>query len=182
MIAIPATPPRASPAPPPKVRDYLSFSAIRAYQSCPLRYFFRYIMGLPDESVSANLVFGGAIHAAIEHHFNQLLAGTGPPGLAELLDRYAKSWKEREADHIRYGKDDRQSLDSLAQRMLDAFVKSDLAVPQGRILAVEEELRGELVPGIPDLLARVDLITDAADALVISDWKSAPDVSVLAQQ
>lgn len=172
MIAIPSAPPRASPEPPPKVRDYLSFSAIRAYQSCSLRYFFRYIMGLPDESVSASLVFGGAIHAAIEHHFNQLLAGTGPPVLAELLDRYAEDWKEREHDRIHYGKDDRQSLDSLAQRMLAAFLKSDLAVPQGRILAIEEELRGELVPGIPDLLARVDLITDAPDALVISDWKT----------
>lgn len=172
MIAAPSPPPRASPDPPPKVRDYLSFSAIRAYQSCPLRYFFRYIAGLPDETVSSSLVFGGAIHSAIEHHFNALLAGDAPPSVEILLSRYSDAWKEREGDLIHFGKDDRQTLDSLAHRMLDAFTSSDLAIPQGRILAVEEELRGELVPGIPDLLARVDLIVDAPDALVISDWKT----------
>ena len=32
-------------------RDYLSFSAIRTYQTCPLKYFFKYIAGLPEESI-----------------------------------------------------------------------------------------------------------------------------------
>ena len=42
-------------------RDYISFSAIRAYQACPLRYFFKYVEGLPEESVAATLVFGAAL-------------------------------------------------------------------------------------------------------------------------
>jgi ATP-dependent helicase/DNAse subunit B len=62
-------------------RDYLSFSAITTYRQCPLRYFFRYIAGLPEETASASLVFGGAIHRAIEHHFRELLAGNAPPNL-----------------------------------------------------------------------------------------------------
>ena len=37
-------------------RDYLSFSAIRLYQGCPLRFHFKYNLGLPEDSVSSALV------------------------------------------------------------------------------------------------------------------------------
>ena len=45
-------------------RDYLSFSAISTFQQCPLRYHFKYIQGLPETTVSASLILGGAVHAA----------------------------------------------------------------------------------------------------------------------
>jgi CRISPR/Cas system-associated exonuclease Cas4 (RecB family) len=57
--------------------------------------------------------------------------------------------------------------------MLTAFLHSDFAQPKGTIIGVEEELRGVLIPGCPDLLARVDLIVDAGDALVVTDFKTA---------
>lgn len=34
-------------------RDYVSWSAIATFRTCPLKYKFRYIDGLPEESVSA---------------------------------------------------------------------------------------------------------------------------------
>ncbi len=87
------------------------------------------------------------------------------------MDRYGDAWNERDGQ-VHFGKDDRTSLDSLAHRMLLAFQQSASALPQGRILAIGEELRGQLVPGVPDLLARVDLIVDQPDSLVIRDWKT----------
>src|SRR3989442_1498842 len=78
-----------------KDRDYISFSSIRAYQACPLRYFFRYVAGLPEESVVATLVFGTAIHRAIEHHFRELLADNAPPSIDALIDHYSAGWQER---------------------------------------------------------------------------------------
>jgi CRISPR/Cas system-associated exonuclease Cas4 (RecB family) len=56
--------------------------------------------------------------------------------------------------------------------MFEAFLASPAAQPGGRIIAVEETLRGEFVPGMPDLLGRVDLMVDADDAFVIADWKT----------
>jgi ATP-dependent helicase/DNAse subunit B len=56
-------------------RDYLSYSAISTYASCPLRYYFRYIANLPERTISSSLVFGSAIHRSVEHHFNELMAG-----------------------------------------------------------------------------------------------------------
>jgi CRISPR/Cas system-associated exonuclease Cas4 (RecB family) len=38
---------------------------------------------------------------------------------------------------------------------------------------VEEELRGQLVLGVPDLLARIDLLVETDDALVLTDLKTA---------
>ena len=56
-----------------KERDYISHSAITTYQQCPLRYQFKYVDGLPETVVSSALIFGGAIHSALESHFTELL-------------------------------------------------------------------------------------------------------------
>lgn len=164
---------RAPPAPaPPTTRDYISFSAIRTYQQCPLRYFFKYIAGLPEESVSAHLLFGSAIHRAVEHHFRRLLEGEPAPSRDELIAHYREGWNDRSAP-IRFSKDDNaDSFNVLADRMLQAFAASSIARPAGRILAVEETLRGNVIPGLPDVLGRVDLILETPDELVISDWKT----------
>ena len=155
-------------------RDYLSFSAIRLYQTCPLKFFYRYCLGLPEETVSSSLVFGGSIHRSIEHHFRELLAGNAPPSSEALLAEFWEGWKERELEEVRFGKgEDLDSLGQLAQRTIAAFQQSDVAQPAGQILAVEEELRGAVVPGCPDILGRVDLIVDTGSELVVSDWKTA---------
>ena len=71
------------------------------------------------------------------------------------------------------GQDD-SSIGQLADRMFRTFRASDLARPQGTILAIEEELRGSLC-NLPDLLARVDLIVDVGDALLVTDFKTDPN-------
>ena len=65
--------------------DHLSFSAISLFQSCPLRFFFHYILGLPEETISASLVLGASLHQAVQYHFEQLLAGQPPADLDTLL-------------------------------------------------------------------------------------------------
>lgn len=160
-----------TPRPPPK-RDYLSYSAIKTYQQCPLRHYFRYVVGLPEKIVSASLLFGSGIHAALEAHFRALLVGE-TLGLDELLGAFLETWDSRHPDEIRFGKgEDLESIATTAERMLQAFLVSDLAQPKGRILGVEEELRGPVFGDLPDLLARLDLIVDAGDFLKVTDFKS----------
>jgi CRISPR/Cas system-associated exonuclease Cas4 (RecB family) len=158
----------------PRVRDYLSFSAISTYQACPLRYFFRYVLGLPEETISSSLVFGSAIHSAVQFHFERLLVANSSPDLDSLLDVFQAAWQVREGQKIVFNKgEDINSIGRLADRILRAFQTSSLATPRGQIICVEEELRGELIPGLPDLLARVDLIVDESDALMVTDFKTA---------
>ena len=154
-------------------RDYVSWSAISTFRQCPLKYKFRYIDGLPEESVSAALVFGTGIHTAIEQHFQAILSGDPKPDLDALLFAYRSAWLPHDPDAISFGSTEtRASLDALASKMLTAFLNSPAASVQGRVLGVEEEIRGMLVEGVPDLFGRVDLLTEDSDSLVITDIKT----------
>jgi CRISPR/Cas system-associated exonuclease Cas4 (RecB family) len=166
-----AVPPRR--APPPK-RDYLSFSSISTYQVCPLKYYFKYVAGLPEQVISSSLVFGKAVHRAVEFYFEQHLAGAELPTLDGLLGVYQTEWnKVPPLQRIVFGKeDDQDSLSLLADKVLKAFLVSNLAQPEGVIIGVEEELRGPVIPGCPELLARVDLMVETKAELVVTDFKT----------
>lgn len=166
-----AIPPRRAP---PARRDYLSFSSISTYQVCPLKYYFRYVAGLPEPVISASLGFGKAIHRAVEFYFEQHLAGAELPTLDGLLEVYQAEWnKTPPLQRILFGKEENQdSLSVLADRVLRAFLVSDLAQPEGVIIGVEEELRGSVLSGCPELLARIDLMVETDAELVITDFKT----------
>jgi putative RecB family exonuclease len=154
-------------------RDYISWSALSTFRTCPLKYKFRYIDGLPEESVSSALVFGTGIHTAVEQHFQAILSGDPKPDLDRLMFAYRSAWLPHDPDAIQVGSTEtRASLDALAARMLTAFLSSPAASVQGRVLGVEEEIRGMLFEGVPDLYGRVDLLTEDADTLVVTDIKT----------
>lgn len=60
--------------------------------------------------------------------------------------------------------------------MLRKFLESDLMQPKGRIIGLEEELRGELSPESPDLLGRIDLLLKNDDAVIVQDFKTSRSV------
>jgi CRISPR/Cas system-associated exonuclease Cas4 (RecB family) len=154
-------------------REYISYSRIATFQACPLKFHFRYNLGLPQETIAASLVYGSSFHAALEHHFNELLAGNPAPGLDLLLDVFWDTWRLHEDKEIKFARTEGlNSMGHLADRMFRAFQASDLANPAGTIIGVEEEMIGELIPGIPELLARVDLLVDDGDSLVLTDFKT----------
>ena len=154
-------------------RDYISWSALSTFRTCPLKYKFRYVDGLPEESVSSALVFGTGIHTAVEQHFQAILSGDPKPNLDALLFAYRSAWLPHDPEAIQFGTTEtRASLDALASRMLTAFLSSPAASVQGRVLGVEEEIRGMLVEGVPDLYGRVDLLTEDSDTLVVTDIKT----------
>ena len=154
-------------------RDYVSWSALSTFRTCPLKYKFRYIDGLPEESVSSALVFGTGIHTAVEQHYQAHLAGDPKPDHDALMFAYRSAWLPHDPDASQFGSTEtRASLDALAARMLTAFLASPTASVQGRVLGVEEEIRGMMVEGVPDLYGRVDLLTEDADTLVVTDIKT----------
>ena len=155
-------------------RDYLSWSQISTFRQCPLKFYYRYVLGLPEEEVSSSLAFGGAIHAALEYHFNRLMAGLPAPDLDALAEAFWVAWRDRsEAASIRFSSgEDLRSVATLARHVLHAFQASRLAQASGRILAVEEPVRESIIPDAPDLLARLDLLIETDDALAVIDFKT----------
>jgi len=117
---------------------------------------------------------GSAVHAALQFHFEQLLAGNPPPDLGTLVEVYQQTWRQRHGKVIQFPKG--ETLDTfgrMAGRLLATFIQSDFARPSGIVLGVEEELRGEVVPGCPELLARLDLVVKTREYLEITDFKTA---------
>jgi hypothetical protein len=129
---------------------------------------------LPVSTISSSLIFGSAMHQAVQHHFEQLLVGEPGPDSDALLRVYHDYWKTCEGQTVHFSAgEDRESLRRVADRLLRTFIQSDFARPRGVIIGVEEQLRGQIIPGCPDLLARVDLIVDAGTELQVSDFKTA---------
>lgn len=158
----------------PMTRDHISHSSLHMYRQCPLKFYFKYVAALPETTIPATCVFGAAVHSALELHFNELLAGAAAPNLDTLLGAFQEGWEEHPPESIKYPKSEtRDSLGRLADRLLRAFLDSDFARPTGRIIGVEEELRGSIIPGAPPLLARLDLLTETDDAIIVTDFKTA---------
>ena len=157
-------------------RPYLSWSQIGSFRSCPRAFAFRYVEQVEPAFVSSNLLHGGAIHAALQAHFEHRMIGTDLP-LADLVTAYREAWHQRLDQQgdvpVRYNRgEDAESLTDGAGKLLEAFLASPLAEPAGSIIGIEETLTGPLAADLPDLLAIVDLIVADGDGLRITDFKT----------
>jgi RecB family exonuclease len=92
----------------------------------------------------------------------------------ELVTLYDKVWKADATAPIVFGKGEtKATLRDLAGRVLRVFTQSAASDPLGTILGVEEEFRGRVIPGCPDLLGRIDLTVLGDNRLRIIDFKTA---------
>jgi putative RecB family exonuclease len=146
---------------------------VRLYQACPLRYHFKYVAGLPEATVGSSLAVDEAFHACLQVHFEHLRAEGRPPDLDTLLDVFWTAWHAHDGQTIVFNQgEDLAAVARLAERLLRAFQASDLARPGGIIVGVGEEVRGAVVSGCPDLLARIDLLRDTCRELVLTDFRT----------
>jgi putative RecB family exonuclease len=141
-------------------RDYLSWSQVSTFQACSLKWHFSYVEQAKPERVSAALLLGSSIHAAIQHHLECQLAGDVQPSPDELIHVFQTTWKEEANDTpIEYSReDDEQSQVDTARRMIDSFLASPHSKVEGQTLAIEEMLRVSLDPNLPDLVTKLDHI------------------------
>ena len=155
---------------------YLSWTQVDQMRRCPKKYGFQYVQREKPAFLPSSLLFGSAIHAAIEHHLQRRLEGTSSDR-SMLLTRFDEEWRRRDGEQpgvpIKFNKgEDENTLFEQAGRMIDAFLASMLAQPRGRILAVEEKLRGRVLSTLPDVVARVDAIWQDDDFLHVVDYKT----------
>lgn len=68
----------------------LSYSQLETWQTCPLKYQYRYIYRLPSPSPHA-ANFGASVHSALNEFYQALKVG-GKPGLSLLHELYEKNW------------------------------------------------------------------------------------------
>ncbi|HEY3319184.1 MAG TPA: PD-(D/E)XK nuclease family protein [Planctomycetota bacterium] len=180
MIAtVPAVAPVSSSAGAAALPDHLSWSGVQCYSQCPKKFFFRYIAQAPVEFVPASLAFGGAFHRAAEHLQQARMEGAPLPAVEALLGSYDQAWKEdaSKAPEVLYAKgEDAASLRELASRMLTAYrqhVVANAAQAAGvQIIAIEHAHRFTLLPGVPPIEMRLDLLELNGADLIVTDVKT----------
>jgi RecB family exonuclease len=157
----------------PAQTDHLSWSSTQTFRACPRQYQLHYIERAESERVCASLLFGGAIHSAIELVHEARLCGAAQPTEDELLTAFDAAWKEgaTKAAEVWFAKaDDAVTLRGLAKRVLAAYQEN--VMEERDVIAVEEEVRFKLLPGLPPVLARIDLIEARGEDLVLTDFKT----------
>ena len=86
---------------------------------------------------------------------------------------YERAWRSNATVEVKFGKNESEvSLKDLAHRMLAAFLANPLSHLDSTVLGIEEELRAPLIPGCPDLLGRIDLITVTDGTVRLIDFKT----------
>lgn len=161
-------------------RPYISYSEVRTFQSCPLKWQFQYVDKAKPEQLPAAMLLGSAVHAAVERHFEAMLAAMSPPTVEQLMESFFRCWKKEAEDvPVQYSKgQDADTMAATGRRMLERFVDSPLARPDGEIIGIEESFRVRLGEHLPDLAGRVDMITYHPEQreLVITDFKTARSI------
>jgi len=158
-------------------RTYVSHSQLSLMRACPAKYNFTYVLKAPRDFQPSSLIYGGGIHSVLDHYYSGRLEGI-TLGAEELFQVFRTAWTlEVESAGqdvpVRYNKgEDETTIHALAQRTIAAFLASPLAEPKGVVLGVEEELRIAIHPDLPDVLARVDLVTMTSSAVFITDFKT----------
>ena len=157
-------------------RPYLTFAQVALIRACPRKFAFQHVEHARREFLPSSLLFGGSIRSALELYFLCCRAKLGVTPEA-LLSAYhdGGNRQRREAGNVpvRFNKnEDADMLHALADRIMGAFLASDLAHPQGAIWGVEQEFRLVLDENLPDVLVRADLITQTDAAIHLVNWKT----------
>lgn len=169
-----ATKPRESDM---AIIDHLSWSSLQAYSSCPRKFYYSKILKARPERTPAALIFGIAIHGAIERVHRARAAGRELPTLSNLLTVFdsERARVEQTAPAVAYGRQENSaSLRATAARMLEAYLDHvrEHTNRDAMVIGVEVARRFRLVPHAPPLEARLDLVELAGDRLIITDFKT----------
>lgn len=146
-------------------KDYISYSQIRMYQTCPKKYYYTYVDPIPV-SLNDKVFLGILFHSVVEHYFKEKINKAEPTreSLVELFKaKFEKGLKKKEIAW-----DDTQAE---TRKRGIAFVKYfiNYVAPDIDPMMVEKELLADLPDSDVKLKGVIDLVeTDFS----ITDFKT----------
>ena len=82
---------------------HISYSQLKTYLTCPQKYQFQYVRGIPWEFIPEYFPFGRAIHEAAKLFYKTLKETGQRMPLADLTQHFRQTWdRETEGDKIRF--------------------------------------------------------------------------------
>lgn len=162
---------------------HLSFSQLNTYLTCSQRYYFRYVAGLPPETVASALLLGSSLHSTLARFYDRLRAGQAEDAAALMAffrDDLARRLATASAP-VQYSADapTAHELMEQGQQLLTTFLNDASPGLAGlEIVSVELPLSVTLVDqqGLPmdiQLVGVIDLLLkDTQGNLVAVDHKT----------
>jgi putative RecB family exonuclease len=157
---------------------HISYSQAWTYLNCSLRYYFQYVRGLERQHTSIALIFGSAMHKALERYYADIMDGIPPTDLNLLktvFTEYLTSEITRSKIPVLYKKDtpDETQAINLGHNMLEATYDNLPLSPGFMVAGVEVPLAAYLVDtnGHP-----IDMMLTGIVDLVILDTNMQPIV------
>lgn len=146
----------------PTPSNAFSFSRVKTFHQCPLRYRFRYIEGRKEAFRSIESYLGNVVHDVLEWLYNERDGGFKPVEEA-VLEEFARRWAEGR-DHtvtaIRIADEDDTYL-RLGREMLSRFLRETFARDRSQTVSLEQRLSERLsdtvlFTGFADRIGRTD--------------------------
>src|SRR6185437_10421017 len=154
--------------------NHWSYSALRQYVECTLRYFFQRVLALPVTSTASNLVGGSSVHAALAE-YHKTVQQEQPTDIGKLHRIVLETWNDREAGKITF-KAGETKEDGIAKAItiVDAYLREP---PPENIVGIEQELyatvtnsRGEMLA--TPLMTILDLVTEIDEGITVTEFKT----------
>ncbi len=131
----------------------LSPSQVRTFLDCQARWWFKYMLLLP-ETKSSSLALGLAVHRALELNFREKLESHEDLETAGVVMLFRDAWMEQ-AGQTQFTKDENQhDIRRVGERLVAKYM--DEVAPTVEPVAVEMDVQGE-ISGVP-VRGRVDLL------------------------
>lgn len=157
----------------PTPSNQFSFSRLKAFAQCPLRYRYRYLEGMREAFQSIEAHLGKVVHDVLEWLYLGRANG-GDPGPDQALQRFDEQWEKRWADGVAIVRveDSPEVYSRRGREMVASFCRSVFAVDRSETLALEQRLNARLAPdvvftGFADRVGRT-----AGGRLFVVDYKT----------
>ena len=142
-----------------RLQQKVSASKLTLFQSCRLKFFFRYVLGLRKPKTAA-LHVGVTVHAVLSG-WNRARWRQQSPGLAQLHASYREVWQRTQCEEpVSW---DNPGVEAEQQatgwRLLETFFRESSIRDAGKPDAVEVAVEADLAShGLPTLVGVLDLV------------------------
>ena len=153
--------------------DHHSVSQMATFQVCPRQWRYKYLDNVPAEFMPSSLLFGAAVHAALET-IHYAVMKQGRVTIDDAIQTFTGYWAAASANNaVRFCKHETaESLHILARSLLALYIEQHIP-SLGRVLSIEERVRVELPGmGVP-VVGRIDWLAEDDHILCLADAKTA---------
>ncbi len=153
-----------------------SYSKLRAFETCPLKFRYRYLERIRTDLESIEAFTGKRVHEVLEALYRSLARDRRPPEVGEILALYDQAWKRAWHPGVVVAKEAYTPTDyhHLGGRCLTTFYRGNWPFTGDRTLGLETKVEFGLGDGNGPRMAGVldRLAAGPGGELVIHDYKT----------